>query len=61
HHTHHRLNYLRQTLMCDPAHTLEMGDFPSVNYEKERIGDTLVYIDWCKEISVLKEHHEKWL
>ncbi|KAG1784960.1 uncharacterized protein HD556DRAFT_171334 [Suillus plorans] len=25
HHTHHCLYYLRRILMCDPAHTLEMG------------------------------------
>ncbi|KAG1890029.1 hypothetical protein F4604DRAFT_1708115 [Suillus subluteus] len=61
HHTHHCLNYLRQTLMCDPAHTLEMGDFLSVDYEKDRIGDTLVCRDWGKAHSVLEEYHEKWL
>ncbi|KAG2355600.1 hypothetical protein BDR07DRAFT_519805 [Suillus spraguei] len=46
HHTHHCHKYLRQTLMCDPAHTLEMGDFPSIDYEKDRTGDTLVCRDW---------------
>jgi hypothetical protein len=61
HHTHHCLNYLRQTLMCDPAHTLEIGDFLSVDYEKDRMGDTLACRDWGKANSVLEEYHEKWL
>ncbi|KAG2030459.1 hypothetical protein BDR03DRAFT_1035477 [Suillus americanus] len=61
-HAHHCLNYLRQTLMCNPkAHTLEMGDFLSVYHEKDRIGDTLVCRDWSKANSVLEEYHEEWL
>lgn len=61
HHAQHCLNYLRQTLMCDPAHTLEMGDFLSADYEKDRMGDTLVCRDWSKANSVLEEYHERWL
>jgi len=61
HHVHHCLNYLRQTLLCDSADTLEMGDFLSVDHEEDRMGDTLVCRDWGKAISVLEEYHEKWL
>ncbi|KAG2122892.1 hypothetical protein BD769DRAFT_1473339, partial [Suillus cothurnatus] len=54
HHTHHCLNYLRQTLMCDLAHMLEIGYFLSVDYEKDRMGDTLACRDWARQILYLK-------
>ncbi|KAG2123760.1 hypothetical protein DEU56DRAFT_745191, partial [Suillus clintonianus] len=51
HHINHCFNYLRQTLMCEAAYTLEMGDFMSVDHEKDRVGDTLVCRDWEKVYS----------
>ncbi|KAG2123747.1 hypothetical protein DEU56DRAFT_983745 [Suillus clintonianus] len=61
HHINHCFNYLRQTLMCEAAYTVEMGDFLSVDYEKNKVGDTLVCRDWEKVYSVLDENHEKWV
>ncbi|KAG1751342.1 uncharacterized protein EDB91DRAFT_601502 [Suillus paluster] len=61
HHVNHCFNYLRQTLMCEAAHTLEIGDFLSVNYEKDRVGDTLVCRDWEKAYSALDENYEQWV
>ncbi|KAG2052029.1 hypothetical protein BDR06DRAFT_888709, partial [Suillus hirtellus] len=61
HRTYHCLNNIRKTLMCDLADTLEMGDFPKVDYERNRMRDTSVCRDWSKASPVLEEYHEKWL
>lgn len=52
-HQHHCLNYLRQTLLCDAADTLEEGDFMSRDFEVDRTGGTLVCWDWEKVYDVM--------
>lgn len=52
-HQQHCLNYLRQTLLCDAADTLEEGDFMSRDFEVDRIGGTLVCWDWRKVYDVM--------
>ncbi|OBZ67519.1 hypothetical protein A0H81_12741 [Grifola frondosa] len=60
HHVQHCLNYLRQTLLCQAADTLELGDFMQRDFEVERIGDTLVCQDWGKVYGVLDEAYAEW-
>ncbi|KAJ7114042.1 hypothetical protein C8R44DRAFT_796149 [Mycena epipterygia] len=60
-HVHHCLNYLRQTLLCEAADTLERGDFMERDYELERISDTLVCRDWEKAFEILDGKYEEWL
>ncbi|KAI6045797.1 hypothetical protein EDC04DRAFT_2162925 [Pisolithus marmoratus] len=52
-HQHHCLNYLRQTLLCDAADTLEEGDFMLRDFEVDRVGGTLVCWDWEKVYDVM--------
>ncbi|THH21428.1 hypothetical protein EW146_g150 [Bondarzewia mesenterica] len=61
HHIQHCLNYLRQTFLCGAADSLEKGDFMKRNYEKDRVGDTLVCRDWEKVYGELGENYERWL
>ncbi|KAH7929040.1 hypothetical protein BV22DRAFT_1117083 [Leucogyrophana mollusca] len=60
HHVQHCLNYLRQTLLCDAADSLEEGDFLQRDYEQDRLGDTLVCWDWTKVYDVLGDEFAEW-
>ncbi|KAH7884129.1 hypothetical protein F5I97DRAFT_1898746 [Phlebopus sp. FC_14] len=60
-HLHHCFNYLRQTLLCQAADSLELGDFMERDYEYERVGDTLVCRDWEPVYSALEENYRNWL
>ncbi|KAJ7699278.1 hypothetical protein B0H17DRAFT_926522 [Mycena rosella] len=60
-HIHHCLNYLRQTLLCEAADTLERGDFMARDYSLERVGDTLVCKDWEKAFEVFDEKYSEWM
>ncbi|CCM06170.1 uncharacterized protein FIBRA_08411 [Fibroporia radiculosa] len=59
-HDYHCLNYLRQTFMCESAESLELGDFMERDFEKERIGDTLVCKDWQKLYENLERDDKEW-
>ncbi|KAI9461092.1 hypothetical protein HD554DRAFT_2176371 [Boletus coccyginus] len=59
-HLHHCFNYLRQTLLCQAADTLELGDFMERDFENERVGDTLVCRDWQQVYTALDENYQNW-
>ena len=60
HHVQHCLNYLRQTLLCDAAESVEEGNFMDKDFDQDRIGDTLVCQDWEKVYSVLDSAYAEW-
>ncbi|KAJ7217068.1 hypothetical protein GGX14DRAFT_533680 [Mycena pura] len=60
-HIHHCLNYLRQTLLCEAADTLERGDFMERDYELERISDTLLCRDWDRVFEILDGKYDEWI
>ncbi|KAG0700586.1 hypothetical protein DFH29DRAFT_615412 [Suillus ampliporus] len=45
-HTHHCLNYLRQSTLCQADLTLEAGDFTTWDFTQRRVGATHVCRDW---------------
>ena len=59
-HLHHCFNYLRQTLLCQAADTLELGDFMERNFENDRVGDTMVCRDWEQVYTGLDENYQNW-
>ncbi|KAH7905337.1 hypothetical protein BJ138DRAFT_1164960 [Hygrophoropsis aurantiaca] len=71
HHVEHCLNYLRQTMMCAAADTLELGDFmldvgrygndSEASWRGERMGDTMVCQDWEWAYEALGENHREWV
>ncbi|KDQ31840.1 hypothetical protein PLEOSDRAFT_1100367 [Pleurotus ostreatus PC15] len=60
-HVSHCLNYLRQTILCEAADSVEKGDFMEIDYEEERVGETLVCRDWETAISIFDERYEDWV
>lgn len=61
HHVSHCLNYLRQTLLCAAEDGIEKGNFETRNYEKYKVGDTLVCEDWERVYNDLEENWKSWL
>ncbi|KAF9464588.1 hypothetical protein BDZ94DRAFT_1320961 [Collybia nuda] len=60
-HFSHCLNYLRQTIMCEAADSLERGDFiQQLNENDEQLGTTLVCQDWQQAYSFLDEKYMEW-
>ena len=59
-HQHHCLSYLRQTLLCDAADTLEEGDFMMRDFEVDRVGDMAVCWDWTKVYDVMGRSYWEW-
>ena len=59
-HEHHCLSYLRQTLLCDAADTLEEGDFMMRDFEVDRVGDSVVCWDWEKVYDVMGRSFLEW-
>ncbi|KAF5367616.1 hypothetical protein D9757_010655 [Collybiopsis confluens] len=59
-HMHHCFNYLRQTLLCEAADSLEKGDFLERDYEMDRTADTLVCRDWEAIFEVTDENLRVW-
>lgn len=60
-HVSHCLNYLRQTILCDAAETLEKGDFMERDFfEGDRVGDTLVCRDWENAFGRFDRRYEEW-
>ncbi|KAF8123124.1 hypothetical protein EV363DRAFT_1357498 [Boletus edulis] len=59
-HLHHCFNYLRQTLLCQAADTLELGDFMERDFENNRVGDTLVCRDWEQVYDTMDENYQDW-
>ncbi|KAE9388249.1 hypothetical protein BT96DRAFT_1074737 [Gymnopus androsaceus JB14] len=59
-HLHHCFNYLRQTLLCEAADSLEKGDFLKRNFSSERIGDTVVCRDWESMFDAAAKNHQDW-
>lgn len=60
HHVQHCLNYLRQTLLCEAAESVEEGDFMVRDFEQDRVGDTLVCRDWGEVYEVLDHAYAEW-
>lgn len=60
-HIRHCLNYLRQTMMCEAADSLEDGDFMGKNLEEDRRGDEIICRDWERVYDVMDERYEEWL
>lgn len=60
-HTHHCLNYLRQTTLCSADLTLEPGDFVTRNFETDRVGALHTCRDWSAAYNMMKERWELWL
>ncbi|KAG9309708.1 hypothetical protein JVU11DRAFT_10384 [Chiua virens] len=59
-HQQHCINYLRQTLLCDAADTLEEGDFTRRDFEMDRVGDTAVCLDWERVYDTLGSNFREW-
>lgn len=59
-HVHHCLNYLRQTLLCEANESIEEGDFLERDFDKDRLGDTLICLDWESVYDDLDSRFEDW-
>ena len=57
HHVNHCLQYLRQTMLCKAADTLENGDFMERNFETDRVGPEVMCVDWEAAYS---RHEDAW-
>lgn len=63
HHVLHCFGYLRQGMLCQASDTLEKGDFMEKDFERERVGETLICKDWeqlSKEINYQNSLWESW-
>lgn len=59
-HQQHCLAYLRQTLLCDAADTLEEGDFMLRDFEADRVGGTALCWDWEKAYNLMGWNYREW-
>ncbi|KZV68539.1 hypothetical protein PENSPDRAFT_687199 [Peniophora sp. CONT] len=59
-HTLHCLNYLRQTLLCEAADSLEEGDFMTKDFERDTVHDTLICRDWEALFAEMSDNFETW-
>ncbi|KAJ7432221.1 hypothetical protein B0H11DRAFT_1760855, partial [Mycena galericulata] len=60
-HVTHCLNYLRQTLLCEAADTLEFGDFMEREYDSQRVGETVLCKDWGRAFEFFDHKWAEWV
>ena len=60
-HVQHCLNYLRQTLLCNPTDTLEKGDFMASTFAEGTLGSELVCEDWEALFGEMNRNHGEFL
>ena len=60
-HIKHCLNYIRQSVLCDPDLTLEPGNFEERDFEVERVGGTHVCLDWDPLYEWVDENYFGWV
>lgn len=59
-HIQHCLNYIRQSILCNPDLTLERGNFEDRDFSTEKFGATHVCRDWSVWYNVMDENNAKW-
>ena len=60
-HVKHCLNYIRQTLLCNPTYTLERGDFMEGSFEPGSLGSDLVCLDWEVVFSEMDRRYTEFM